>query len=326
MNDIAISGELAASLKAPSKIERIKIGSRDQWMALRQKDVTASAAAALLGIHPYQTAYGLWALKTGLISDDAEETPPMKRGRLLEPLAVQILREEYPKWTFSDHPIGLYFRDPAARLGATPDLFARDETGRWTVVQIKSVEANIFRQQWKDEDGNVSPPLWIAVQALIETSLTGFDRAMVAPLVVGHGVTLPLIEIPLHAQIIDRIKNEVAAFWRLVEEGRTPEPDYGKDGALLAQLHAGDDRIVDMSADNEFPSLVANREKLSAERKVIDGSWEENKARLLAKLDGAGAARMADGRLLTAKRIKVAAHQRAESTRIDIRIKKGAAA
>lgn len=324
MNEIAISGELAASIKAPSKIERIRIGSRDQWLALRQKDITASVAGALLGIHPYTTAYSLWALKTGLIGDDVEETPPMRRGRLLEPVAVQMLREDRPDWQISDHPIGLYFRDPVARLGATPDLFARDEKGRWGIIQIKTVEPGIFRQQWKDEDGAVSPPLWIVIQAIVECYLCGFEWAAVAPMVVGHGVELPIVPVPLHDGIIDRIKGEVAAFWRLVEEGRTPEPDYGRDGGLLAQLHAGDDRIVDMSADNEFPSLVASREKISAERKVLDAGWEENKARLLGKLAGAGAARMADGRLLTAKRIKVAAHQRAESTRIDIRIKKSA--
>lgn len=324
MNDITISSELAASIKAPAKIERIKIASRDQWMALRAKDVTASAAAALLGIHPYQTAYGLWALKTGLISDDAEETPPMKRGRLLEPLAVQILREEYPNWTFSDHPIGLYFRDPVARIGATPDLFARDETGRWTVVQIKSVEANIFRQQWKDEDGNVSPPLWIAIQALIETSLTGFERAMVAPLVVGHGVTLPLIEIPLHAQIIDRIKNEVDVFWRLVEEGRTPEPDYGKDGALLEQLYAPDGAIVDLSADNHVPELVAEREALAPQKTAIEKRQKEIKAELLHRLGTASAGRLLDGRFLTAKHVNRAGYTVEPTSYIDLRIKKSA--
>lgn len=321
MNDVA-SPELAAIIKTPPKIERIRIASRDQWMALRAKDVTASVAAALLGIHPYTTAYSLWALKSGLLTDDVEETPPMRRGRLLEPVAVQMLREEYPNWQFSDHPVGLYFRDPETRLGATPDLFARDETGRMHNIQIKTVEPGVFRRDWKGEDGAVTPPLWIAVQSIVEAHLIGFECAAVAPMVVGHGVELPLIPVPLHGGIIDRIKGEVAHFWRLVESGKAPDMDFARDGALLAQLHAGDERTVDLSSDNEFPTLVVNREQISAQRKALDATWEENKARLLAKLDGAGVARMADGRVLTAKRIKIAAHQRAESSRIDIRIRK----
>src|SRR5262249_6073732 len=80
--NIAISAELAATVRTPPKIERIRISSREQWLKLRQSDVTASVAAALLGIHPYQTVFALWALKTGKISDDVEETPPMRRGKL----------------------------------------------------------------------------------------------------------------------------------------------------------------------------------------------------------------------------------------------------
>lgn len=325
MNDVA-SPELAARIKAPAAIEKLRIASRDQWLGLRQRDVTASVAAALLGIHPYMTAFQLWALKTGQISEDAEETPPMRRGRLLEPVAVQCLREDRPDWQISDHPVGLYFRDPAARIGATPDLLAKDERGRWGVVQLKSVDPMIFRRDWHNADGSVEPPLWITIQAIIEAHLTGFEWAAVAPMVVGHGVELPVVPVPLHEGIIERIKGEVAHFWRLVDEGRAPDPDYGRDGALLAQLHAGDARVLDLTADNELPDLIAQRETLSADRKQTEIRWDENRARILAKMQGAGAGRMADGRIITAKKIDIAAHQRAASSRVDIRIKKGAAA
>jgi hypothetical protein len=166
----------------------------------------------------------------------------------------------------------------------------------------------IFRKEWKNEDGLISPPLWIVVQAIIEARLTGFDWAAVAPMVVGHGVELPIVPVPMHEGIYDRIKNEVAAFWRLVDSGRQPDIDFGRDGELLAQVHVGDERVLDLTKDNELPELVDDRPRISADRKAVDERWENNKARLLAKLDGAGAATMADGRLLTAKRIKVAAH------------------
>lgn len=323
MNDVA-SPELAAILKTPPKIERIKISSRDQWLTERKKDVTASAAAALLGIHPYQTAYSLWATKTGLISDELEDTPPLRRGRLMEPVAVQLLREERPDWQVSDHPLNLYFRDPAARLGATPDLFAKNEFGKWGIVQLKSVEANIFRQQWRDEDGNVSPPLWITVQAILECHLCGFEWAAVAPLVVGHGVELPVVPVPLHAGIIDRIKGEVAAFWRLVEEGRTPDPDYGRDGAMLDQLYAPDGAVIDLSQDNEIPNLVAEKEKLAPEKSAIEARQKEIKAALLHKLGTASAGRMNDGRYVTAKRVDRKGYEVGPTNYVDLRIKKSA--
>lgn len=321
MNDIA-SPQLAAILKTPPKVERIRIASREQWLSARRQDVTASAAAALLGIHPYATAYGLWATKTGRISDEIEETPPMRRGKLLEPLAVQILRDEYPDWTFSDHPVGLYFRDPSVRLGATPDLNARDPQGRMWNIQLKSVEASVFNRDWHDAEGNVSPPLWIVIQSIIETHLTGFECAAVAPLVVGHGVELPFVPVPLHEGIIERIKVEVSAFWRMVDDGRTPDPDYGKDGALLERLFAPTGEIMDLSQDNQAPDLVDERERLAAEKSVIEKRQKAIKAELLHKLANASAGRLSDGRLITAKRIDRAGYTVDPTSYIDVRTKK----
>src|SRR6266702_1736326 len=122
-----------------SQIEKIKIESREHWLSqLRPADVTASVAGALLGVHPYMTAFGLYLLKAKQITEDPEETGPMRRGRLLESVAVQILREDRPDWTIHDHPIGYYYRDPASRIGATPDMLVTDEHCKLGVVQLNS--------------------------------------------------------------------------------------------------------------------------------------------------------------------------------------------
>ena len=68
------------------------------------------------------TPYGLWALKRGLLTDQGNETPAMRRGRLLEPIALQLLQEEKPDWVIAPHPF--YYRDGALRLGASPDALA----------------------------------------------------------------------------------------------------------------------------------------------------------------------------------------------------------
>lgn len=319
--NITASPELAAIVKTPPKIERIRIASREQWLKLRVQDVTASSAACLLGIHPYQTAFSLWAVKTGRISDEIEDSPPLRRGRLLEPVAVQLLREDRPDWRISDHPVGMYFRDPIARIGATPDLFAHDENGRFGSIQIKTVEPGIFRKEWRDADGNVSPPLWIVVQALIESWLTGAEWAAVAPMVVGHGVELPVVPVPLHDGIIDRIKSEVAAFWRLVESGKTPDVDYARDSKLIEQLYAPTGEMIDLQADNAAPDLVDERQRLAKQKTAIEDRQKEIKAELLTKLGGASAGRMRDGRIITANRVSRKAYTVDATSYMDVRIK-----
>lgn len=308
-------------------IERIPVDptrGRAEWLALRQEDITASVAGALLGVHPYTTAYALWALKSGRISEDAEETAPMRRGRLLEPVAVAMLREDRPDWVIDNYPVGYYFRDPVARIGATPDLLVQSNEGLG-VVQFKTVEPSVFRRDWRDEDGQVTPPLWIVIQAIIEAHLTGAKWAAVAPMVVSFGIEMPVIPVPIHAGIFDRIKMEVAAFWRAVADGQAPDPDFRRDAALLEKMFDPTTETVDLSVDNALPSLADERARLSAEKSAADRRLKEIKAELLHKLGQAHVGRLADGRIITAKRISRAGYQVNPTTYVDVRVKGDAA-
>jgi hypothetical protein len=283
-------------------IERIAIENREQWLALRSQDVTASIAGALLGVHPYSTAYGLYLLKKGLIAEDPEETGPMRRGRLLEPVAVQMLREDRPDWKIEQYPIGYYYRDAAARIGATPDVFAINEHGKPGIVQLKSVEPSVFRREWRTESGTVEPPLWIVVQAILETYLTGREWAAVAPLVVGFGLELPIIDIPIHAGIFQRIKLEVDAFWQRIAEGRNYDPDYARDGSLIAKLYPQDNGAeIDLRGDNEIPGAVDLLETARSLKKSADADENTAKAVILSKMGDFAFGLLADGRRVSNK-------------------------
>lgn len=305
-------------------IERIAIENRDQWLALRSQDVTASIAGALLGVHPYSTAYGLYLLKKGLIQEDPEETGPMRRGRLLEPVAVQMLREDRPNWIIEEYPIGYYYRDPAARIGATPDVFATNEHGKPGIVQLKSVEPSVFRREWKTDSGMIEPPLWIVVQAILETYLTGREWAAVAPLVVGFGLELPIIDIPIHAGIFQRIKAEVDQFWQRIDEGRAYDPDYARDGGLIAQLYPQDNGVeIDLSGDNETPMFVDLLESARAARKLAETEEKTAKAALASKMGEASIALLSDGRRVSNKTQNRAGYFVNESSFRVLRVLKG---
>lgn len=277
-------------------IERIPAGDRATWLELRKQDVTASSAAALLGVHPFISAFELWALKTGRITEDPEESGPLRRGRLLEPVAVQLLREEKRQWDIR-HNTGakqVYFRDPAIRIGATPDVIAMDpDRPGFGVVQVKTVEPGIFRQKWRNEAGEIEPPIWIVIQALIEAKLTGSSWAAVAPLVVGFGVEMPIIDIPIHEGVYERICAEVQAFWQRIADGVEPSPDYGRDGALLARLLIQDNgQEIDLSADNMLPALLDERETLKGQIKAHETRCDTIDAEIRAKVGEAQVGRL----------------------------------
>ncbi|GEP00577.1 YqaJ viral recombinase family nuclease [Methylobacterium haplocladii] len=283
------------------KIERIPYTTRDAWLAGRAKDITASVAGAVLGAHEYTTAFELWALKSGLLSEDPTETPAMRRGRLLEDDALQMLAEDRPTWTVE--PGGnVYLRAPDFRIGATPDAYAVDPNrpGRG-VVQVKTVSDLIFRKKWKDDDGSLNLPVWIACQAIVEAKLTGASWACVVLMVVGHGLDLHVIDIPLHAGIWDRLVDEAAAFWARVDSGEAPPADYARDGDTIADLWPPDAtrEVLDLSGDNLIPMLVDELDDAKGRINLDETRVKEIKAELVEKLAGATVGRLADGREIT---------------------------
>lgn len=293
-------------------IERIPIESRDQWLALRRQDVTASTAGALLGLHPYVSAWSLWAEKTGLVSSDAPPNAAMERGLELEPIAIKRIEKMLnPEWMESGGKD--YYRDTKARLGATPDCVLYDKDRGLGIVQIKSVEPSAFRDNWF-EDGEMRPPLWIAIQAIIEAHLTGASWAAVAALVIGYGIDLHIIDVPIHPGIIERVKAETKKFWEMIERGEEPAPDYGKDAALIEQLFSQPEEIeIDLTGDNELPAIVENYRQLGASIHASEGLRKAARAEILHKIGNADSARISTGRI-TAKAIRRQAYVVAESS------------
>ncbi len=303
-----------AKKTAPAaEIESHAIIDRAQWLALRKQDVTASSAAALLGVHQYTTAFELYREKRGEALD-VIETPPMRRGTLLEPVARQVLRDENPEIKFIEPNI--YLRDPAARLGATPDLYAECPRRGFGIVQIKSVAEPVFRSKWKGQiDGDpeaIEPPLWIVVQAIIEAHLAKAQWAAVAPLVVGFGLDCPLIEIPLDnnaPRVLANIKKATVDFWKCVETGVPPEFDYAKDGERIAALYGvTTGETIDLSRDNRIfevhDALIAAR----ADKKDATAREDAAKNEILAKMGSAEVAYLGEGRQLSAKQQSRAEH------------------
>lgn len=281
-------------------IESIAITDREQWLKLRLNDVTASAAGALLGEHEYLTGYGLWLEKAGKSPSDGEMTEAQERGIELEPIALRRLRKQQPTWNVWNP--GVYLRDTDARVGATPDAFVQDPERGLGVVQFKSVQPYMFRKKWRTEEGGVEPPLWIAVQAMLEAHLARAQWAAVGALVISYGIELHMVDVPIKPGVIRRIYQETEKFWQLVASGETPSLDYARDADLIAQVYDKDDGSeIDLTGDNELPEVFD--QLLEAREDKANAAAKEKTARaeLLSKIGNASLARLADGRLISAK-------------------------
>jgi len=293
---------VVAPVDLPAGVEIFPAQPRDEWLRRRQADVTASTVGALFGAHEFVSPFGLFALKAGLAKEDVEASSPViERGELLEPVALELLRRRFPDLRFARGTS--YYRDGARRIGATPDAFCWEADRGLGVVQIKSVEPSIFRRKWIDEQGEIAPPVWVALQAIVEARLTGARWAAVAPMRIGFGIEIDLLPVELHDRHWRRVCEVVADFWRRVEANEPYPPDYGRDGALIARLNPirDDAPPKDLSGDNELPALLDERAALTASAKAAKERLDAIKAEIIHKLGECSTGYCADGRMIVRK-------------------------
>lgn len=257
----------------PANVERYHCADRAEWLARRKHDITASQIGALTGCHPYVSAAELWLEKKGE-APDPEESPAMRRGRLLEPVALMALMEERPTWEVAANGL-TYFADRKCSIGATPDAFAIDpeRQGRG-IVQVKSVAPSVFKSTWRNEAGELEAPQWITLQAITEAELTGASWAVVVALVIGFGIDLHVIDVDMRPGAYRHLQDKVKEFMALQA---MPDIDYGRDAELVRRIESHDGEgltVADLSHDNAlvdacFDRAVLKDEISKAEAKLL---------------------------------------------------------
>jgi predicted phage-related endonuclease len=296
-------------------IERIPITSEDQWLALRQHDVTASVTGALFGLYPYMTIGALHAVKTGIAMPGPDpDSPILLRGLEMEDNVVKRVKAKFPSWQITKATD--YYRDPDARMGATPDYLVHDpDRDGLGLLQTKVVANMQFRNPksgWTDEQ----PPLWISLQATQEMMLTEATWGMVAALIVGDfRYELKTYPVDRHAGAEKRIREAVKEFWRKVDAGEEPTIDYERDAALIAVLYPREvpGKMVDLRGDNEILGLLDELEHYDALVRANEAEVEQRRNALKAKLGDAESA-LVRGWRITLKQQTVREHVRKEHT------------
>jgi predicted phage-related endonuclease len=240
-------------------IERKPITDRNEWLAWRREDVTASVIGALFGAHPYTTALRIYAEKRGVEFPD-EDNKVMRRGRWLEPAVAKAVEELRPEWKL-EAP-NCYLRDPDIRLGCTPDFFIHDPARGLGVLQAKTVAPSVYAKEWL---GGTEIPFWIVLQTLTECMLADAAFGAVAALLVdAHAMDCVILEVPRHAESEAKIIAAVSSFWLCVATGQEPDPDFARDADVVKLLTPRETpgKQIDFSRHNELPTMLAERAEL----------------------------------------------------------------
>lgn len=274
------------------KIEKHAIKSREQWLALRMQDLTASDIGAYLGMTPWKSPAELIAEKRGLIPQQENESRVMRRGRRDEYAILRIIAdEERPQWKVNENKV--YVRAPEFRLGCTPDAIAiDDQVPGIGVIQCKSVASEVWRTRWlTDPDDYNSPvniPLPYHLQTLTERMLSGATWAVLAVWVrSAYTEDLKLLPVPADPTAEENLRNLALQFWEEVESGNTPRFDHKRDEKVIELFYPKETELDpprDLSLDNEAIAMMREFCDVRTELNKLKDRKSELSAGLKAKL------------------------------------------
>lgn len=251
------------------------------WHALRARHIGGSEIAALFDCQPAYalSRFALWHVKKGTAKAPPVDNERVAWGLLLEE-AIAKAAALKGGWAIRK---GGYVRDPVTPgLGCTLDyeIEADPAEAGHGALELKNVDWLIHKRQWTDE-----PPLHILLQLQHQLAATGYSWGVVASLVGGND--LHLYRYRARPALIASIRQRVTEFWASVDRNEPPEAD-GSDGgmAILRQLYPEmvDDEPIDLSSDNELPTLCEHVLSLAKMRLANEKIEKTCKARIMEKL------------------------------------------
>ena len=77
-------------------LQMIPYGSHEEWLKIRKGYIGGSDAGAIIGLNPYNSAFSVWAEKTGQVPE-FEGNTSTRVGTLLEDLVAKLFMEETGK-------------------------------------------------------------------------------------------------------------------------------------------------------------------------------------------------------------------------------------
>ena len=292
--------------------EIIPYTTEDAWLAARAQDVTSTEVSALFNASPYRTAFELYYEKTSGVRERWRDNPRAKWGRRLQdPIAAGVAED----LGVDVRHMREYIRDPAARLGSSFDFEILPSDARASgILEIKSVDPFIFRDQWVIEDGvAIEAPTHIELQVQHQMLVSGRQWALIAALVGKDRVSV--IERAYDPKLAAGIFRKVREIWTLVDAGTPPAPDYARDAETIARLYINSTagKVLDARQDEQLAAWVDDYQSLGIDIRARVAAREARRAQIIERIGDAARVLLPESTTISAGTVReavVPAHTR----------------
>jgi predicted phage-related endonuclease len=264
----------------------------------RPKKLTGTRFASVLGMNRWNTPFQIWCDITKTVVIPFEDTKYTLAGKAIEPKQIEYMRESYgmdnlvdPTQEFGEDyfskTYGNFFDHEV--LGGMWDSLLKDEGGN--VEGVLEFKTTSRPQDWLNDDGEVDPPEYYALQAALYAYLLDCDYVvMVVTFLTDKDYEHPEEFVPnaentqpYEFNVSERYPNfeeeyvkPALAWWeRHVETGNSPEFDEKKDADYLKVL-----RNVSLNPNSDIDELLKELRECQKRIDVAEATVKEDAKRV----------------------------------------------
>lgn len=209
-------------------VEKLVLGSREEWLQARKNHIGGSDASACVGVNPYKSNVELWEEKSGLrLPEDISEKEYVIYGTRAEDYLRGLFSLDFPEYQVFYEDNNMFLNSDYPWMHASLDGELVDQAGRKGILEIKTTNLmqSMQKEKWQDQ----IPDNYFC-QVLHYLAVTGYEFAVLkAQLKSKWGGELRIttkhyfIERKDVEEDIKYLVDAEKRFWKCVESGRRPD-------------------------------------------------------------------------------------------------------
>lgn len=263
----------------------------------RSKSIWSTEAAAACGLSERTTPAQLWAQKRGLV--ETEEMPimplPARLGLACQDGVAKLHVEDTGATLMPLHDLALQAEVSGVPVGSHFDF--------WNKTARRLHEVKFFalsRMSEFGEPGSDTVPMDVLLQALHEMVLwnhtsTGYGQAEACEVNVVFGnVHRAVFVVPYDLAAVDKLLQEEAKFWALVQLETSPPPQSTEDARRIWARADGKEVIADQVTVRAHQALIGVRHQI----KSLEAQEEAMELHIQTQMREASVLKSPDGKVL----------------------------
>lgn len=253
-------------------LRMIPFDNHDEWLAIRHGYIGGSDAGSIIGMNPYNSAFAVWAEKTG-------KTEPFggniatRTGTLLEDLVARLFMEETGKTVRRLNYTLVNEAYPFACANLDREIIGED-----AFLECKTTNNYVNIRQFKTGE---FPDIYYA-QVVHYMAVTGAKKAYLA--VLSECRDFRIFELERDEDEIDALMNAERDFWNnYVLTGKTPPTDgHSATARAIQQMFPDDDG--DTADLSDIEADLALRRNLTNTVKEVKSEIDEIENRIKLRM------------------------------------------